>query len=160
MELTTDTVAEYVGYFGKPALAHVRIFEQQGEQPVVIVGELDDNPGTSITNVAESVAQMLHERFFGDGREFRYIEFYPDSGGTYDAVTFAVAAGSERSTEWIEPVVTDEFVLLNGTPPSESFGEPKWRHLGKAAAEALVGQKLPEWPLGGYTQANCVGKHA
>lgn len=52
-------------------LAHVRVYEGPGQIPVVIAGQLDDNPGTHLTIGIEMAATSIHENLFPDGREFR-----------------------------------------------------------------------------------------
>jgi hypothetical protein len=48
--------ADYQGIDGFDGICHVRVYEQDGRLPVVIVGQLEDNPGTSISNAIEMVA--------------------------------------------------------------------------------------------------------
>ena len=50
MPLTRELLLSYPGFHGLGGLAHVRVYGQPGRLPAVIAGQLDDNPGTSITN--------------------------------------------------------------------------------------------------------------
>jgi hypothetical protein len=67
MELTRELLLPYQGLNGFDGVCHVRVYEQPGQLPVVIVGALDDNPGTSITNAIEMVAAAVQRSEFRTG---------------------------------------------------------------------------------------------
>lgn len=46
--------------FSAPAVAHLRVYEHEGST-VAIVGEIADNPSTSITNRAEVIIEQRFE---------------------------------------------------------------------------------------------------
>lgn len=152
MELTHDEVIEFPGFHNTAAIAHVRVFETAGKTPVVIVGELDDNPSTSITNAAEAVADVIQQRYFRDGREFEYFEYYPRALGEgtepdYDRVEFDLQVPDERRTEHLGQVVDiASGTVHHGAALRGGFRRPNWRYVGKDAMEKIVGYELPEWP--------------
>lgn len=143
MQLTHDQIFYYAGFGGCDSWAHLRVFQEGGALPVVIVGELDDNPGTSVTNFAEELAELIALGFFPEGREFVFIEFYAgqidqwreDRTPSYSMTTFDLSAAGR------------------------GLGAPTWSYKEPEVVEQLVGRKLPEWPAhGSYTQATAVGK--
>ena len=42
----------------------VRVFEETGQTPVIVMGELPQNTSTSVTNMAEYLAPELIQRHF------------------------------------------------------------------------------------------------
>src|SRR5271163_4197127 len=78
IELTRELLMPYQGLDGCEGLCHVRVYEALGRVPVVIVGGLDDNPGTAIALVIETVAAAVQRRLFADGRQFHLVEHYRD----------------------------------------------------------------------------------
>ena len=99
-------------------LCHVRTYERPGRMPVVIVGELDDNPGTKVRKAIPAVARAIQQELFDDGREFVLVEYRPACG--------AHPAGFE-----LVPLVCGaEGALL---PAGERLGVA-WRSRGRRAA--------------------------
>lgn len=68
VELIKEVLLSFQGLNGYPGLAHVRVFERAGRKPVVVVGQLKDNPGTMINNGIEMVAESIRRQLFADGR--------------------------------------------------------------------------------------------
>lgn len=76
------------------SVCDVFIMVEPGKTPVVIVTELEENTGTSVTNAIERIATGIYLQFFA--RQFRWgdirwIEHYKGRGGeseSYTAVTF------------------------------------------------------------------------
>jgi hypothetical protein len=92
----------------------------------VIATELQDNPGTSITNIAEHLASHVCERFAIDPDKLVWIETYGypapgDRERTYDRVTFTRRTQPER-TIWFPTVTRSQ---PDGWPGY--FAEPDWR---------------------------------
>ena len=52
MRKTLDTRFSYRGCHGCESLCRLRVYEEPGKPAVVIATELEENPGTSITNMA------------------------------------------------------------------------------------------------------------
>lgn len=137
MNLTHDELFTYTSLMTRnDTQAHIRIFEAGGQLPVVIVGQLDDNNGTSITQMAEYLAEQIADEYFPEGREFVYIEFYPghlkerrdNRTGNYSATAFDLSSNGPGA------------------------GDPDWTERSRSEIESLVGCSLPEWPeQGSYT---------
>ena len=84
---------------------------------MVVLSEVANNPGASVTNAAEYLAEQVRARFLG-GRDAIFVEHYPVAIGghdedTYDQVTFE-----------------QDF--------SGRYCKPTWKHLGMAGFKALV----------------------
>ena len=77
MQLTDESLLSYQGLNGMDGVAHVRLYEAPGQLPVVIAGQLDDNPGTRLGLAIEMVAASIQASLFRDGREFRLIQYEP-----------------------------------------------------------------------------------
>jgi len=97
---THDYRHHYRGYFAAGAVCRVRIFQPAGRQPVLLVTQLPENDGTSVTNMAEYLAAELLLRHFpllADHPDpVAYVEHYPHDrldarlpGDTFDYVAFA-----------------------------------------------------------------------
>jgi len=48
----------------------------------VLVGELDDNPGTSVTNAIEEVAESIKREFLGGDSRFALYQYVPKDAPT------------------------------------------------------------------------------
>jgi len=73
----------YPGFARTPGWCHV-IVAGNGHPSAVLVGDLDDNPGTSVVNATEQIATAISERLF-DGAspdDFAMFEYY--TGGESD----------------------------------------------------------------------------
>src|SRR5271155_5119795 len=88
MQLTHESLLRYQGFHGTEGLCHVRVYEQAGRLPIVIVGALDDGPGTSTTNAIEMVAAAVQDGCFADSREFELVEYHPSSIVCHGSPTF------------------------------------------------------------------------
>lgn len=86
----------------REGVARLRVFH--GEQ-VAVVTELDDNPGMSVTNAAEAVAQVVEDllgvRFAPHPTlmvpvTWTLVEHYPRSQARLSVVTFAGRDGEGR----------------------------------------------------------------
>jgi hypothetical protein len=116
--LKVDTEFRYKGYGNLDSKCRIRIHEFGGIH-IVVVSELDDNQGTSVTNASEHIAQQVCAAHELDSNYVVFIEHYPAEKGirddeTYDLVMFARTAGGRLVS-------------------------PKWKHLSKEAAFALIG---------------------
>ena len=108
MRLIESHPFDYVGYHGCHSRCDIRIF-CDGTVYLVIATERDDNPGTSVTNMAEHLAWAVW-RYLECPAAFTWVEHYKDRakiGGRFtrkekfDAVTFKRdARGRFYSPEW------------------------------------------------------------
>ena len=132
-----DTVHHFRGLHGGAGTCRIRVYRPIGFPPVVLATELPDNPGTSITNLAEQLAAEVLERYLpdrlGEDRPLVWIEHYPPrrplvQDETYDLVTFAHYQPRQvlRLGQW-----------------RPSFGSPDWRRLSREQVELLIDEPLP-----------------
>jgi hypothetical protein len=112
----------------------VRIYEpdQPGDQYVVVITELAENPGQSVTNCVEQLAAEVIMAHALPSSETAFIEHYEKAersgeSETYDLVTFA----------WGDP----EPHLVGGVW-TIAFGDPSWRPLDRESVEVLLGHSL------------------
>jgi len=128
MDTTTREIArfEFRGFQGRPAVCQLEIIQLQDGRTTVIATEREDNPGTSVTNVAEHLASHVCDCFGIEPEKLVWIEHYgypahgSDRQRTYDLVTF-----SRRAPETI---VWSQSVLRykpHGWPGH--FADPVWR---------------------------------
>lgn len=97
----------------------------------VIVTELPKNPGMSVTNAAEYVADEVCARFGIHPEELVLIEHYPEQPDHEEM--FALVDFANQQPESENPL---RFKPWNGRE-SIRFGKPHWKHLTKAQALEL-----------------------
>jgi hypothetical protein len=69
----------YTGFGTSIGVCHV-VLSRSPEEAMVLVGQLEDNPGTSVTNAIERVAERISTNLL-DGREaFELFEYFPGGG--------------------------------------------------------------------------------
>ena len=140
MQLTHDFVHEYQGYHNLPSRCRIRIYQQPGQAPVAIATELEKNPGTSITNMAEQLcAEVIRAYFperFEEEESVQWIEHYRRTPQElrrqepeFARVTFHSAAPRR-----VQRYGTDRLQL----------GRPHWTYLPREEVEALVGRPLAD----------------
>jgi hypothetical protein len=167
MNLTRELLLPYQGLHGYDGLAHLRIYEQPGQLPLVLAGGLDDNPGTSITNAITMLAAAVQHSQFPDGREFRLIEHYPNTVDERGTPTYALVHFNHRSidprsddpqdyagTILILGEDTATAAVSHGTPIDGDFREPRWEPVEDI--EELLRCTVTVWAPGRYT-AGAVG---
>lgn len=71
----------YKGYNGCNCICGIEVINS-----FVIVTELEENPGTSITNASESLAKQICNEFSIDPNKLILIEHYPNSRAKYSLV--------------------------------------------------------------------------
>jgi hypothetical protein len=77
---THDYIHRYRGYWSDGAKCRIRIYREEGQNPVVICSQLSDNDNTSITNMAEYLAAEVIEEH-GLATPLTWIEHYPEHEG-------------------------------------------------------------------------------
>ena len=133
----------YEGYFGRHSECAIAVFSgdmfDEACPHVVIATEVAGNPGTSVTNCIERVAEA-YEKEFGlphvfapgaaenTGLHFVLIEHYDQNsytsgrdGEDFSIVRFGAAAESGRG---------------------RYYSDPQWSHIDKSEVERLIGQEL------------------
>ena len=97
----------YKGYGDRPAKCGLDVFRHQ-DFALVIATELEDNPGTSVTNMAEGLATKVCKDLGIAARSLVWVEHYPPRGlrqsghdGAWDMVQFYldVKESSTQSTQ-------------------------------------------------------------
>jgi hypothetical protein len=109
----------YPGFRDCESACRLRIWQQE-RASVVIVTELDDNPGTSVTNRAEALAMQVYRQYELWPPCTRWIEHYPPDSAyteTFAEVTFR-------------------------TDPCTGLTRPRWRARSRADVESLIGEPL------------------
>ena len=113
----------YPGWRGYESACRLYIWQRERES-VVMVTELADNPGTSITNRVEALAMQVYHEFELWPALARWIEHYPPDeqyDETFAEVTFSI-------------------------DPQKGLTRPQWRALTREAVERLIGEPLPDAP--------------
>jgi hypothetical protein len=134
VHLASDYIHPYKDAGGHPAHCRVRIYlpEEMHDVPVVICSELSNNPGGSITNSAEVVAEGVIQ-----ANELPtplvWIEHWPKDTTEGGIETFELVVFSNYKVEERAP-------YLGGT--RAWIGEPTWKPLDRATVEVLVGGKV------------------
>lgn len=116
-------------------LCRVRIYEPKsvGDHHVVIITELVENEGRSVTNSIEQLAAELVIAHALPSSQTIFIEHYEETERcgeteTFDLVTFfhpELVVEELRCGEW-----------------NVEFGEPTWKPLGRESVEVLLGHSL------------------
>ena len=142
---TREQLLPFEGIHEIDGLCHVRTYEWPGRMPVVIVGELDDNPGTKVRKAIPAVARAIQRELFDDGREFVLVEYRP-------------ACGARPTGFELVPLVcgAEGALLPAGTSPAVACGDlpggtphPPVRRRVEDIAE-LTGCDVRTWPRGRY----------
>ena len=98
-----DFIHHYEGYHGFPSQCRIRIFKPRPRTIVVIATELPDNPGTTVTNVCEELANQFYH-FLGGPEGFLWIEHYPHVDSrfdeSFDIVEFNVQDDTLHTPNW------------------------------------------------------------
>lgn len=121
MPLTVDEVVTIdvgaAGSHSAPTTCRLRVYEWiAGRPPVVVVSELTQNQGLSVTNAAEHIWRAVAQRL--DTTRFTLIEHYgPDA-----------CAGAMRHHETFDVVTVGV------------GGHPSWRSISRSEVRALTGE--------------------
>jgi hypothetical protein len=111
MEVTRHRDFQFKGLHGFPSKCSWEVHEGNGRATVIFT-ELDDNPGTSITNFFEHLATMVYNLYLKryPAEAIRWIEHYPE----------------RRRGRKVEEETLDEVTL---TWDGKKFSSPKWRRI-------------------------------
>lgn len=141
MAKTADYLHAFRGTWDREphGVCWVRVFEEDGQTPVIVMSELPQNTSTSVTNMAELLAPELIQRHFRHRFEEdppaifleHYVEERTPQGrlgrkATWDRLSFH---------SW-----TPRRVWLSGQERI-SFGDPHWEHLPEHDVETLLGRE-------------------
>jgi hypothetical protein len=112
-----------------PAFCDVRIYEcgSYGRQRVIILTELPDNTGMSVTNACEYIAtELVRQHRLTPGHTV-WIEHYPDRH----------PPGMRNDRMFDESFALVTFEWKDGIARS-----PDWRHISREWVEQLVGEAV------------------
>ncbi len=140
MRLAADMVFPYRGPNGSRSKCRVRLVDPDDpvrDAPVVILSELPDNPGTSVTNAvsplaAEVISLFALTRWGGPNPVFVEHHERGARGGPEDPDAFALVVFSDCEVR----ATTRDGVSRR------TLGEPSRSQLDRAAVESLVGQRI------------------
>lgn len=100
-----DTVLHYRNpVLHTPARCGLRLL-QSDAGALVILTELPDNPGMSVTNASEEIASLVATRYDLDPASTTWIEHYPprpgiDRAETYDEITYTWTGRTASAPHW------------------------------------------------------------
>lgn len=131
MKLSVDELFECEGYHGCASLFRVRIYAPEDDADggkrspatLVILSEIPQNMGTSVTNICEQLAGRVVRCYNLQPVRCMWVEHY------------------ER-----EDVCHDDFCRITFAPGEgrELFASPAWSPLSRAAVEDAIGGELIE----------------
>lgn len=154
MQLQHELLLTYPGIGGAEGICHLRAYEHADARPVVIVGELTDNPGTFVPNAIENIAAAVQRLLYADGREFQLIQHRPPD--EFLAVTFDHISPSDNPRDPShrpETVVIvgpdDDIQRIPGSARHGDFRNPKWTRMDMI--ETLTGGPVQRWDPTEYT---------
>jgi hypothetical protein len=148
-----EELLPFQGVHGIDGLCHVRTYERPGRLPVVIAGELDDNPGTKIRKAIPAVARAIQRELFGDGREFVLVEYRPVCGahpGSFELVH--LVCGAEGA---LLPAGQGDGRVVTGDLGHRALPRAPRRRVADIAE--LTGCAVATWPRGRYVARAVAG---
>jgi hypothetical protein len=110
------------------ARCRIRMYRPDAGTVVVIVTELLDNPGVSITNWAEYLATEIRKRYLRQGEALIWIEHYVERPSRYN------------SRETVQETFDRVLMRWNGV----SYEEPEWKSFDRAGVERLIGEPFED----------------
>jgi hypothetical protein len=133
MRLTEDYIHAFRAPTGARSACRVRLYvpaeedEAFGDAPVVIVSELANNPGTSVTNAIEQIAAEVMDTLTPTSVPV-FVEHHPPeaTGGSEETFDLVVFAHNEIRE------------LLRGGVRRKELGPPTWKSLDRRAIEVLL----------------------
>ena len=142
--LTRQAVIECDLEVGTPGKYHLRIFHPPGRLPVVVIGDLTDNPSTTITNAVERVTRLVSSYFLGGISSDRivWIRYYPAER----FVPFSDIDITDHPTANLDFVPDFVRVIFR----DRSYQDLTWESLVDEEIEELVGGPVRQWHARDY----------
>ncbi len=132
--LINDIIYHYTNLHGYDRTAFCRARHYKaGDKSIIILTELDQNQGTSVTNKIEWIALELLELWQLDKDNTVWIEHYPDCGGEMhrgDAL-FAESYSTVKF-KWIKDSWHNKW----------RFGQPDWAAIPRSLVEYELGSAV------------------
>jgi hypothetical protein len=130
---THDYIHYYRGYWSDGGKCRIRIYQEDGHEPIVICSQLPDNHNTSVTNMAEYLAADVIEEL-GLSIPLVWVEHYAGhrgKPGEYSLIRFS---------SWVL-----EEVCLGGVWRYR-IGSPRWSPLRHEEIDVLIAGASEEQP--------------
>jgi hypothetical protein len=129
-----DYVHHYRGYWSDGGKCRIRIYREDGCNPVVICSQLQDNENTSVTNMAEYLAAEVIQEY-GLPTPLTWIEQYPEHCGKLGEYFLVKFSSWEL-----------EAVCLGGAWRYR-IGSPRWSSLCPEEVDVLVDRVVNVAPV-------------
>jgi hypothetical protein len=147
-----DELLPFEGYFNCESHCRMRVYQTTDGTPMIVLTEVEDNPGTSITNRAERVQYLAWRRIGSPAAGAYFVEHcpgYPNprdavlDGEHLDWVQFDEALdgsseASEAQRRQRKPVLMP--LVVNGSNVGMEFRHPEWRRLPREEFDRLLGE--------------------
>jgi hypothetical protein len=125
---THDYIHRYRGYWSDGGKCRIRIYQEDGQDPVVICSQLPENTNTSVTNMAEYLAaEVIEEHSLTT--PLTWIEHYSRHQGQPGEYSLARFSSCERQEASLESVWRYR------------VGSPRLSSLHPEEVDALIGRE-------------------
>jgi hypothetical protein len=131
-----DELLPFEGYRNFDSHCRMRVYRTTDGTPMIVLTEVDDNPGTSITNRAERAHYLAWRRIGSPEGGVYCVEHYPgypnpkEDAEHLDWVQFDEAPDGS-------PVLVP--LVVNGQNVGMKFLNPDWHHLPREEFDRLLG---------------------
>jgi hypothetical protein len=122
-----ECILIFRGFARTPGWCHVVVGEDDRGHKAVLVGELDDNPGTSVLNATEQIADAVSRTLLGGSSRFELYEFVteglPDLKPTFNRIDWKGPPGRFSMPTWnpVDPEADDWLRRLGGVVRSHDY---------------------------------------
>jgi hypothetical protein len=86
----SECILVYRGFARSPGWCHVVVAHDQAGGTAVLVGELDDNPGTAVTNALEQIADIVRRELVDGDSDFVLYEYVPKAPPKLEPVFYRI----------------------------------------------------------------------
>ena len=139
IRLTRDYIHAFRGPTGIRSACRIRLYLPDTEDkilddaPVVIVSELPDNPGTSVTNAIEQIAaEVMDAHSLALECVPVFVEHYP----------LEATARGEETFDLVDFGHHEVREVVRGGVWRKEIGSPTWKPLDRRAVEVLLGSPV------------------
>lgn len=132
---TLDTHYGFIAANGVDSACRLRIFEAPAAQWLILVTELNKNPGMSVTNAAETIATEVCREYKLQPEDCVFVEHYDFRDREL------VGAGTGYVDVLLPKDETFDLVVFSWSERRAS--SPIWRRRMKGDVELAIGEKLP-----------------
>lgn len=125
----TEALLRYNGAPGSVGICHV-VVDYAGKR--ALAGELDDNPGTSVTNALETITSDIAKLYFDGKFDFRMYEYIPlDIVSRGPAIYRIDWRSPPLSMPVWEPTEPDDAFVVAAAPRTKARAEYSRKALGE-----------------------------